>query len=389
MTLLRDGDPVAGTLFVTVNPDPADPRVNVLNPDGRTHVVSWYDSATGDLLFALEDLPMAGRAADDGDLNDVVFRLHFGPVGERQLFYGGGAEDGTFGIAIADDGGTLAGAELRLTDGAAGDRLEATRPLDADGDGLVDGTAIRIAEATGSNFALSGVGTIDQYEAILNSLRLVQDGEPTAGERSVSLVVTDADGNRSAPAPIRVTILDPVDDGGPGDDLLEGGAGFDAIAGRGGADLIHGGDGRDFLSGGDGADQLFGDGDDDFLSGGPGQDTLEGGPGGDRFIVGALGDGRDTILDFDAGQGDRLDLERLFAGSGLDPAADASSFLRFVPMDADGDAVADIGVIVDLDGAGGAHVPSQVATLLDPTGVAPGTPILEVTTFVASDGATA
>jgi len=39
--------------------------------------------------------------------------------------------------------------------------------------------------------------------------------------------------------------------------------------------------------------------------GGPGQDTLSGGAGGDRFIFTSLGDGRDTILDFDAGQGDR------------------------------------------------------------------------------------
>ena len=56
-------------------------------------------------------------------------------------------------------------------------------------------------------------------------------------------------------------------------------------------------------AGGDGNDQLFGDGNNDFLIGGPGQDTLTGGPGGDRFIFTSLGDGRDTILDFDAGQG--------------------------------------------------------------------------------------
>ena len=103
VTLLQNGVPVEGALFVTVNPDPANPQVNILNPDGQTHIVSWYDSATGDLLFSFEDKTMTGPKGD-GDVNDAVFRLHFGPVGEHQLFYGGDVHGGTFNIAISDDG---------------------------------------------------------------------------------------------------------------------------------------------------------------------------------------------------------------------------------------------------------------------------------------------
>ena len=182
VTLLRDGDPVAGALFVTVNPDPADPQVNVLNPDGRTHVVSWYDSATGDLLFALEDLPMAGRprrrrlqrrrvppAFRPGRRAPAVLwrrgrGRHFQHRDRRRWRHPGrrrAAADGLRG----------------------GDRLELARTLDANGDGLVDGTAIRIVEATRQRFVLSGTGTIDQYEQALNSLRMGNEGEPTAGER--------------------------------------------------------------------------------------------------------------------------------------------------------------------------------------------------------------
>ena len=98
---------------------------------------------------------------------------------------------------------------------------------------------------------------------------LAHDGDAAPGERLASLVVTDSDGNRSAPASISVNILDPIDDGDGRDNTLTGTPGFDAIAGRGGDDTIHGGDGRDFLSGGDGNDQLFGDGNNDFLIGGP------------------------------------------------------------------------------------------------------------------------
>ena len=100
-------------------------------------------------------------------------------------------------------------------------------------------------------------------------------------------------------------------------------------------------------------------------------------------------DGRDTILDFDATQGDRLDLKQLLAGTGFDPGApDAGSFLHFEAVNANGDGVQDIAVIVDHDGAGTAHVPSQVATLINPVGVTPTTPVADVTTFTASDGAT-
>ena len=160
---------VQGVTYLTVNADPLDPHLNVLNPDGQTHVASWYDSATGDLVFGFEDKTLVGNG--DGDFNDAVFRLHFGAVTDQQLFYGGAVADGSFNIDIADDGSQLKGAELQLTDFKAGDQLELTHTLDANGDGLVDGTAIRIVEASATRFVLSGTGTIDQYEQALNSLK--------------------------------------------------------------------------------------------------------------------------------------------------------------------------------------------------------------------------
>jgi hypothetical protein len=389
LTLLQNGVPVEGVLFVTVDPDPSDPRVNVLNPDGRTHVASWYDSASGDLVFAIEDRALAGPTRGDGDFNDNVFRLHFGPVADQELFYGDAPDGGAFNVSITDDG-ELNGAELQLTSFRDGDRLALAPGADADGDGVIDGTTISIQRAGDTGFVLSGAGTPGEYESALNSIRLENDTNPVPGDRTASLVVTDAEGNRSDPATITVSILDPVDDGGRGGDTLVGTDSFDALAGRAGDDTIFGRGRADFLDGGDGDDRLFGEGGNDILVGGPGRDQLTGGPGADRYVFTSLGDGRDTILDFNAEEGDRLDLRQLFEGTGFDPgAADAGDFLRFEALDGGGGDTTRVGVVADLDGAGATHVPAQVATLVNPVGVAPGTAVADVATFTGSDGATA
>ena len=71
------------------------------------------------------------------------------------------------------------------------------------------------------------------------------------------------------------------------------------------------GDGGDCLIGNDGADDLFGEDGDDVIEGGAGIDLLIGGAGSDTLTGGAdndifeygVGDGADTITDFDAGLG--------------------------------------------------------------------------------------
>ncbi len=98
---------------------------------------------------------------------------------------------------------------------------------------------------------------------------------------------------------------------GSGDDVLDGGAGNDTLNAAAGNDTLKGGIGADTLLGGAGNDMLDGGGAADILNGGLGQDVLKGGAGADMFVFQAGDSGfaaLDRILDFNAAQGDRIDL---------------------------------------------------------------------------------
>jgi hypothetical protein len=100
----------------------------------------------------------------------------------------------------------------------------------------------------------------------------------------------------------------PVQEGGEGPDRLTGGPGDDAINGRPGDDTLVGGLGNDTLRGGRGADRIEGGPGDDWLAGGRENDVLAGGPGADVFNSFADA-GTDTVLDFSAAEGDRVELD--------------------------------------------------------------------------------
>lgn len=93
------------------------------------------------------------------------------------------------------------------------------------------------------------------------------------------------------------------------------------LAGSSYADRLYGDSGANTLSGGAGDDLLSGAAGNDVLFGGAGADDLYGGTGADRFIFSATSDstsaavGRDSIFDFLAAQGDRIDLSRIDANT--------------------------------------------------------------------------
>ena len=115
--------------------------------------------------------------------------------------------------------------------------------------------------------------------------------------------------------------------------------------------------GNDTLYGGNGNDILFGQEGNDVLVGGAGADIMYGGTGADRFIYGAITDGRDTILDFKASEGDKLDISTLLAGR-YDPLQDSINDFVFATT-VNGNTT----ISVDITGSGNAANATALAVL--------------------------
>ncbi len=98
--------------------------------------------------------------------------------------------------------------------------------------------------------------------------------------------------------------------GGSGNDTLTGGTGADTLYAVTGNDVLHGASGNDALYAGSGNDLLYGDNGDDLLVVGTGNATLTGGKGADTFQFTNI-NGYGTVTDFNANQGDKLDLSQM------------------------------------------------------------------------------
>ena len=95
--------------------------------------------------------------------------------------------------------------------------------------------------------------------------------------------------------------------GGQGSDLLYGDQGGDIVVGNLGADTLFGGDGDDRMHGGQENDVLDGGAGADFVTGDRGADTVHGGAGADTFHF-FDGAGIDRVMDFNYGEGDRVNV---------------------------------------------------------------------------------
>ena len=108
----------------------------------------------------------------------------------------------------------------------------------------------------------------------------------------------------------------------PGDTLVGienviGTAFNDVLTGNNAANVLEGGVGGDRLNGGSGADTLIGN---------AGKDVLQGGSGADRFTYlgveeSARGSNRDSILEFNRGEGDKIDLRTIDGNANVHDSA--------------------------------------------------------------------
>ena len=147
-------------------------------------------------------------------------------------------------------------------------------------------------------------------EFSIDSARVSYTKIITADESSnitLSLGATVTDGSGDKASTDFNVVIDP-------DHSLQGTTGNDSLMGSDLADTLRGESGDDQLNGGTGNDLLVGGAGDDILIGGLGEDQLTGGSGADTFTWRAGDLGKDSILDFNATEGDRIDLRDLLQG---------------------------------------------------------------------------
>jgi hypothetical protein len=341
---------IEGEIFHSADPNPDDGLANPLNEGGDTQTASGLEASVSGLAATFEDLVLV---SGDRDFNDTVLQVDLLPV--QQLNFG-------FVPTVAPDldindpeSGNLSRATVEIVSDTPADTLVITESL--------AGTGITALEDGSTGLVvLEGDAPVATYETILRSVVLQAGG--TLGERVVSVQVVDDDGAASEPAQVTFDFSAASQIiGTGGSEPLLGTAGSDPISGRGGDDQISGLAGDDLLDGGEGDDILDGGPGSDLLFGGPGNDTLIGGEDADRFLLLSLPDRGDQILDFNADEGDVLDLSALFSDANVE-IANADAFLQFEQSGAN-----DIAVSADVDGPAAGFDFVQVVTLVDPTGV--------------------
>ncbi|MBX7458350.1 type I secretion C-terminal target domain-containing protein [Qipengyuania sp. 1NDH17] len=149
------------------------------------------------------------------------------------------------------------------------------------------------------------------------------------------------------------TERDDVMSGNGGNDTIDGGDGNDRIYAGDGDDYAEGGAGNDLITGGNGDDILIGGAGDDYIRGDAGTDTITGGAGADMFefidLSGSnLVDGVDTITDFNASEGDRIELRLISESLTFVENADGTSDQFTLTYDGSGTTVLNVYLAGDL-----------------------------------------
>ena len=213
----------------------------------------------------------------------------------------------------------------------------ATGNVLANDDAGADG-GLSVTEVNGD--AVSGSTNID---GLYGTLTIDENGDytytpnvedlPAGMSDSFTYTVTDADGSEDT-ATLTIDINDHnyvVDDN---DNVAVADAAGGTVNALDGNDVLIGSDQADTLMGGAGNDNLMGNDGDDTLIGGAGNDILTGGDGADIFKWESGDDGTssepavDFVTDFNAGEGDVLDLADLLVGES-DDATDLTNYLSF------------------------------------------------------------
>ena len=268
--ILRGGDNTPNLLFGGAGDD----RIEA----GAGGATMWGEQGN-DTLVGGADEDWVSYAGSIFSEPEFAYLSRFEAVG------GVHAEMGTLSTA-ADSSGL--GRDLLIDiDGVEGTRFSDTLIGDSRDNTLAGGSGEDLLEGGGGNDSLAGLHGSDTLRGGLGNDTISDNSGPDRieGGDGDDLITT---GNVSLPFP----------PGGPPPGIADGNAGADTLIGFNHQEWFRGGQGNDSLSSGGG---------DDFLSGDKGNDTISGGAGADIFHS-FSGAGLDRILDFNAAEGDRVQL---------------------------------------------------------------------------------
>jgi serralysin len=352
-------------------------------------VLSITRAAGGTGNFVLD----GGAGADRfvlGALSGIT-QAKGGADNDRFEAHGAATVTGGTGVdTIRIEGDFASGAVVAVEDftaGAGGDRLDLSAFMTArftGWDGVANPTStghVRVvASATGSTVQVDLNGGGNSWTTIA-TLKGVSPGQLTAENLGFALSggangITGTAGNDILNGSNGVDIIlglqgDDTLKGNGGNDELQGDGGKDKLYGLDGDDALYGGDDIDQMLGGNGDDALYGEAGDDIMVGGFGKDSLTGGLGKDSFSYSLVSESAagaaDRILDFNASQGDKLNLKSVDADTGVAGdqafvfvsafdghaaqavrAYDGVANLTTLSFDVNGDAVADM--VIELNG---------------------------------------
>lgn len=229
------------------------------------------------------------------------------------------------------------------------------------------GVTVNLASTVGQNTGGAGTDTLSFFENLKGSAfndTLVGDGNSNVIEGGVGNDILSGQGGidtvtyagATSGVTANLSTVGAQNTGGAGTDTLSG---FENLTGSGFNDTLTGDSNANNVNGGAGNDAINGGGGNDFLYGGAGQDTMTGSTGRDVFIFenASAFSNVDTITDFNAGAGDKIDLHDLIDVA-FDPVQHAIT--QFVDIrNSGGNSI----VAIDRDGAGTTYGFVDVVTL--------------------------
>lgn len=309
-----DRDPDSAFTVTSINGDSALVGTEITLPSGALVTISANGDATFDPNGAFNTLNAGEQGTEQltytisdaqgaTDQATVVFTVD----GVTNTILGTPGNDLIRGTDEADDIDGLGGNDL-ITGLAGNDTIKGGPGLDiirggADDDVLIGGAQKDRMFGEAGDDRLDGGGGDDRLLGLAGNDTINGNAgdDVLSGGRGNDLVSGQDGDDRLRGGRDSDTLI-----AGDGKDRLQGGTGNDSLFGQAGNDNLTGAGGADTLSGGDGLDRLFGR---------RGNDELTGGQGSDRFIFN-LGDGSDTITDFEQGA------DRIRIASGADNFAD-------------------------------------------------------------------